>query len=393
MRSIILMLTLFIYAPVLLQAQEGMLWKFQTRESIHASPLVAEDLIYVGSADSTLYAVDKKTGKNVWQYKTAGAVHSSPLSIGNKVCFSSTDGRLYALDKESGTLLWKTSPKEEKVYDTWDYFLSSPKTDGNTIFWGSGDGHMYAIEAEDGSEKWSFATKGIIHRAPVFYADKVYFGSFDGHLYALHRGTGELAWKFRTVGATYFPLGEVQGSAMVHEGTLYFGSRDYNIYALDAESGRGKWNKKMPSWVIATPLAYKDKLYFGISDQYNFYSMNPANGKELWKESLNMRIFSAATGHEERVYFGCLNGKLYGLHHESGTIEWEFQTEGSQEHYDIVYDENGSFRKSFLDTYNNDMHKGEEIIQSLGAILSAPVVEEQTLYFGSSDGRLYAVGL
>jgi outer membrane protein assembly factor BamB len=54
-------------------------------------------MIYIGSFDGRLYALDARTGQEKWSFKTDGEVYSSPAVAGGVVYFSSTDGYLYAV--------------------------------------------------------------------------------------------------------------------------------------------------------------------------------------------------------------------------------------------------------------------------------------------------------
>ena len=180
---------------------------------------------------------------------------------------------------------------------------------------------------------------------------------------------------------------------MVQNGTVYFGSRDYNIYALDATTGTGFWNmKERGSWIVATPLLFRDRIYFGTSDSHTFYAMEAEYGDIVWKLPLNMRAYGSAIEVNETIYFGCFNGKLYAVDPDNGEILWTYQTEGSRENYRNVYDENDEFSDAFV-TIAQDYSKMEDAILSLGSILSTPVEMDGTIYFGSSDGQLYAVGI
>jgi hypothetical protein len=56
--------------------------------------------VYQGSGLPTLSGVK-------WKFHTSGQVISSPAVINGIVYFGSTDGNLYAVDAASGTLKWK----------------------------------------------------------------------------------------------------------------------------------------------------------------------------------------------------------------------------------------------------------------------------------------------
>jgi outer membrane protein assembly factor BamB len=54
-------------------------------------------MVYFGSGDGRLYALDARTGQEKWRFKTDGGVNSSPAVAGGVVYFGSTDGYLYAV--------------------------------------------------------------------------------------------------------------------------------------------------------------------------------------------------------------------------------------------------------------------------------------------------------
>ena len=117
-------------------------------------------------------------------------------------------------------MIWKFSSKGEKKYGLWDYYLSSPKVVEGIVYWGSGDSHLYALDGVNGHLKWKHKTGDIVHASPVIDAKTVYFGSFDGYFYALNKDYGDVIWKINTIGDTYFPKGEIQKSAFVHDGIV-----------------------------------------------------------------------------------------------------------------------------------------------------------------------------
>lgn len=368
-------------------------WKFKTGDRVYASPLIAGEMVYFGSGDHHFYALDRQTGTLKWKFKTGGAVHSSASTNGKLLCFGSADGSLYALNRDSGDLAWKFASGGEKKYGLWDYYLSSPTVADELVYWGSGDGHIYAVDADSGKLKWKHDTGDIVHASPVVYKDKVFIGGFDGHMYALNKHDGSLIWKFKTVGATYFPKGEIQRAALVEDDVVYFGSRDYNIYALDADTGRGKWNMRQPrGWIIATPVEHEDNIYFGTSDAHLFYNMNKKSGEVNWTIPVNMRVYGSAIVHGDLLYFGTFDGKVLGVDLEDGETRWQFQTDASRKNYHAVYGDDGEFREEFV-LYGADYEESENAIHSLGSVLSSPVIDDGVIYFGSSDGHLYAVDL
>ncbi len=384
-------LTLLTIYSINCRSQENIIWKFTAKSGIYSSPVIDNNIIYFGSNDSCLYALDKNTGKTIWSYRTGGQIKSKPLIYNETIIFNSTDGLIYSLNKHNGNEKWQFKTEGEKMYDIWDYYLSSPVSFEGIVYAGSGDSYVYAINAENGQLIWKQKTGDVVHASPVVFNQKVMAGSFDGYFYAFDYKTGDVQWKFKTVGDVYFPKGEIQREAVVYENSVVFGSRDYNIYALNCNTGTGLWNmKESGSWIIATPLVFKGNLYFGTSDSHRFYCMIAQTGEVKWTLPLNMRVYGTASMANGNIAFGCFNGKLYFVNPETGKINSVFQTQESKIRYSDIYASDDSFRKDF-NLFGKETGESEKKILALGSILTSPLVENLTLYFGDANGNFYAL--
>lgn len=393
MKRPILLLICFSFCIFSTNAQDSLLWKFAARSAIYSSPVIDGGIIYFGSNDSNFYALDKNTGAQKWSYKTKGQLKSQACIYKGSVIFNSSDGLIYALDKNNGSPAWQFKTKAEKTYDLWDYYLSSPVVFEDLLYIGSGDSCVYALKAGTGKLVWKYKTMGIVHASPVIAGKKLLIGSFDGYFYALDYKTGKLVWKFNTIGDVYFPKGEIANAAAVYKNSVIFGSRDYNIYALDINSGTGLWNmKERGSWIVATPFVHNDAIYFGTSDSHRYYCMDAVNGDIKWTLPLNMRVYGRAAMNGNKIFFGCFNGKLYGTDYQSGKVEYLFQTPESRARYNSVYTDSDKFKDDF-NLYGNNMEQSEKTILGLGAILSSPLIENDTLYFGDANGYFYSIRL
>ncbi|KIC92680.1 PQQ-binding-like beta-propeller repeat protein [Flavihumibacter solisilvae] len=390
----LVILQLTICLSLLLAAQDlRSLWKFQTRGMIFGSPATDGNLAYVGSTDSTLYAIEIATGKECWQFSTGGAIRSDALVSGQSVYIYSGNGQLYKLVLQTGKLIWSFKSAREKQVDQWDYYHSSPVLAGDRLIFGNGNGNIYALDTLTGRKLWSFPTSGAVHASPAVSGDTVFAGSYDGHLYALNVKTGKLIWKFKTVGDRYFPAGAIQKAVTLYKDAVVFGSRDFNIYAVDKQKGTGFWNwKEKGSWIVASPHLLQDNLYFGTSDSHRFYCIDAGSGEIKWNISVPMRVYGTAASADSIIYFGCFDGKLYGVDEREGKILRTFQTDGSKRNYATVFDDNGHFRKGFV-LYGPDMEITEKAILDLGSVTGTPLIYKRQIIFGSTDGFLYALSL
>ncbi len=369
------------------------IWTFETGGGIHSTPVIQDGIIYIGSSDNNLYAIDQETGKEKWAFKSDGAIYSDVNIQNNQIFFGTNKGSLYALEINSGEIKWKFCSKGEKKLDLWDYYLSSPVSSESLVYWGSGDGHLYALNLTTGEVEWQFDTGSIIHASPVISDGKVLIGNYSGDFYALNQETGDEIWHFKAIGSRYFPNAEFQKAALVHEGVVYIGSRDLNLYALDLKTGRGIWNmqEKGGSWIIATPFIHDKNIYFGTSDTYKFYSLNKNNGRENWSVSINTRSYGSPVGYKDLIIFPGFDGKLRGVNPGTGEVDWLYQSETSKNNYDAVYDVQNNFRKDV--GIHNYTEESENLLLSLGAFINSPLLIEDTIYIGSMDGKLYAINL
>lgn len=71
-----------------------------------SSPAVTNGVVYAGSYDGNLYALDAKTGEKLWSYPAGGFVISSPAVANGVVYIASDVAILYALDARTGAKLW-----------------------------------------------------------------------------------------------------------------------------------------------------------------------------------------------------------------------------------------------------------------------------------------------
>ena len=72
------------------------LWSFTTGGVIQSSPAVADGVLYIGSEDNHVYALNATTGLPLWSF-TAGFVVDFPPAVVNGVLYiGSLDGNVYA---------------------------------------------------------------------------------------------------------------------------------------------------------------------------------------------------------------------------------------------------------------------------------------------------------
>jgi outer membrane protein assembly factor BamB len=82
-----------------LSDQLALRWTFKTEGPVKSSAAIENGMVYVGSDDGQVYALDLRHGQKQWAFKTGGPVESSPLLLAEGLYVGSSDAMLYALSK------------------------------------------------------------------------------------------------------------------------------------------------------------------------------------------------------------------------------------------------------------------------------------------------------
>ena len=81
---------------------------------VSSSPAVADGIVYVGSFDGRVYAVDAAIGGERWRFDTGNVVFSSPKVADGTVYVGSHSGAMYALDAADGELDWRFADRSDR---------------------------------------------------------------------------------------------------------------------------------------------------------------------------------------------------------------------------------------------------------------------------------------
>jgi outer membrane protein assembly factor BamB len=228
----------------------AVLWRFRAG-AIESSPLLHNGLLYFGSWDNKVYALDVKTHRPRWVFKTGNEVKGAPAYAGGTIFIASYDGHVYALNARTGKLKWRGSAQSR--LGGLGTFYSTPAVAYGRVFIGNTDGKVYAFGAGSGHVLWVKGTKGYVYSSPAVWNRTVYIGSGDGHLYALDAATGDVRWRFATGGGIY-------GSPTVIDGVVYIAAGSRNrTWGLDARSGRRIWT--FPDGKYTPVVADEERIY------------------------------------------------------------------------------------------------------------------------------------
>ena len=353
-------------------SDESFLWRYPTGGWVVNAPTVADGVVYVGSDDNSLYALDASTGELLWSFETGDVIRSSPTVTGGVVYVGSNDNHVYALDAGTGELLWS--------YDTGDWVQYSPVVSGGVTYlraYAEGDLRVHALDAMTGEVLWyaekphPFTTSDRF--APVVAGDRVYAPGEFGEFYAFDASTGEVAWSFSAGSGAESP-------PTVSGGVVYLTAVN-TAHALDEATGEPLWSygtERFPARDF--PAVVIDGIYYFSPDSH-IYALDTATGQPIWSYEADDMINTAPVVAEGVVYVGSESGHFYALDAATGTLVW------SLEAVDLALD---SLRSS-LGTGSTGGPSKEMVLMGGNLVLDSPVVADGVLYTESSDGYLRAL--
>jgi len=402
-----------------------LLWHFETGSSVRSSPAVYDGLVYIGSDDGCVYALDAMSGNLKWRYKTGSAVSSSPAVSEGLVYINSQEGSVYALDVKNGKLKWTY---QIGLYYTGSSLYSSPAVADGIVYVGSSDGCVYALDAKNGDLKWkhpihsysSFIDKELeedLHKGIISRELKNMFklnGLVLSENSTVKRGEGNLKsiivdeengmiheiWKEGVSSATlhgntYFsPLSvytrnSIYSSPALFGGTVYVKSGYF--YALDAKNGGSLWKYNMGQGSSSSPTISNGMVYIGSNAGY-VYALDAKNGDLLWKYNTGSPIYTSPAVADSIVYVASWASDVYALDAKNGDLLWKSHTGAGSSSSPAI--SNGMVFIGAddgyvyaLDATNGDLkwkYKTDDRVES------SPAVSNGIVYVGSWDGGIYA---
>ncbi|MCK5233284.1 MAG: PQQ-binding-like beta-propeller repeat protein [Candidatus Aenigmarchaeota archaeon] len=165
-----------------------LLWKFRTGDSIIlGTPLVTKKFVCFGSADNNLYCM-APDGDLLWAVRTGDMVFNNASVYDNVVYFGSRDRHIYALDAKTGNVLWKSRTDIQIA-------ASAPLKISNRIYIGADKLYCFSC---NGQRIRVSELCDAIPSGPDYYKGNVFAGCDDGYFRCFSAEDGRLMWRFHT---------------------------------------------------------------------------------------------------------------------------------------------------------------------------------------------------
>ncbi|MCC6206694.1 MAG: outer membrane protein assembly factor BamB [Gammaproteobacteria bacterium] len=272
-----------------------------------------EGLLYVGTDEGEIIALDPDNGAVRWRTRLSGEVLTIPLASEGALVARTNDGRLTALDPVSGNALWSYSSTVPPLSLRG---ASRPLIDHERVFAGFANGKLAALALDSGEVLWE-VTVGVpegrselermvdIDSDPLLVDGVIYAAAYQARLVALTSVAGSVLWSRE--------LSTAQDMALDSD-TLYLVQDDGRVSAVSRRSGAVIWQQdKLAGRTITAPVLYRGVLY--VADQQGYlHGMSIGDGHFVARFRVSENAISLAPMVSDDVmYIQTIGGALHAF--------------------------------------------------------------------------------
>lgn len=259
-----------------------------------------EDLVYVGTSDGQVQALNAGISSSVWRSELGGEIVSNIAStetgilvVSNPVKTTESipaESILRSLSKETGVPAWTVRlPYSEH------FFLASVK--GSTAIV-SREGLAIAVDGQTGRILWRTQALGRITARPSFFPHGIAFGTAEKQMVIVSPETGAIIFKGST---DFVPTAITHPSPEI----LVVGDERGNVASIDVPGGKNIWKFKSGGGISFASVS-KEGLFITSNDNF-IYLIWMYNGDVIWKRRLPGRVIEGLT-----IVDGFVTALVYG---------------------------------------------------------------------------------
>jgi eukaryotic-like serine/threonine-protein kinase len=194
----------------------------------------------------------------------------------------------------------------------------------------------------------------------------------------------------------------VSGTAAIAGGRTYVGTIGGKLLCLELRTGKVVWeyrslksedpNAFLPGF--QTPVTLTDELVLAGDEDGTLHAVDRETGRQRWSVPTDGEVVGGATVIDDRVIFGSHAQRLFCRKLSDGSPVWEADTQGPVNGSPAIG--NG---QTFVTGCDQpvlrvlDVETGDELttIDLEGLLIATPALKDSKLYFGTSDGIVFAV--
>lgn len=224
-----------------------------TRFGVWATPIVDDELglIYVAALDHNVYALNKSDFTIKWKYDTGGQLSGTPLLADHILYVGTFNSGLVAIDTRTGNVT--------DEFATSGWIWATPVLHEGNLYFGDLQGYVYSLKVEGLVQNWKQRDEehaGGIRGSVAIAEGRVYVGSESKYVTAYALDTGAVVWRNSAPDKVLSDL-VVVGQDVVFT-TL---NEDNLVVGMNIQTGQRSWKVTKPnqdkvnSLLVAPPTA------------------------------------------------------------------------------------------------------------------------------------------
>jgi outer membrane protein assembly factor BamB len=274
-------------------------------------------MLYVGTNDGYLIALDAQTGQEKWRYQSRGPIGQTPAATRDMIVFSNEADQVVAVDAINGKFKWQYKGETPEEYTLRGH--AGVSIDGDLIYTGMSNGALIALRRDTGSLAWSTSLKADADRfmdvdaTPLVMGDTVYASSSSGGVYAVDKTTGLVRWRLPFFDAAQPSATGNVGGITTDGKVLYVSVAELGTYAVDL-SGNVIWRVGAKGGgEPAAPVVHDDMLVYTLASAGLFIAeRKTGNTLEYFDPGEGVSAKPTITG-DGRLYVMSNRGILYAF--------------------------------------------------------------------------------
>ena len=295
-------------------------WQFQAGGPFGSSPAVVDGVVYAGSGDGVVHALELGSGQERWKAELGAEASASLLVVGNLVVAADSAGTIHALSRADGTSVW--------TVQTDGPITGSPAVVGDRIVAATRRGTIFTLEVATGRIAWQTAAVGEISRSVAVAGDTIYL-PVEGEIVAVSASDGSILW--RVTLATDGAVGTPTVASGVVFAALGLDGADVAAHAVgtvDAFTGKPGWRYVSPTQAqVYTPAVAGDRAYVVGHDRL-LVILDATTGAVVWSIERPSEIEALPALVGNVVYIVGNGGPVEAIDATTGTPLWSVPIKG-----------------------------------------------------------------
>jgi outer membrane protein assembly factor BamB len=246
---------------------------------------------------STLYLIERQTGRIEWTRKLRGSPGAGPVLTETHAFVPMINGVL------EGYVLATRDRQTPWIYQSNGRIFNQPVISAQTLGWTTDKGYFYVANANPMKIRARMQTRDAIESRPAYWTPYFYATSIDGYVYAIHERTAETEWKFSAGDAIAEP-------PIAIEGRVYVVPESGGMYCLDGANGLQLWFTP----AVAQFVSKSPTRIYAIDKSKRMLILDAATGARLDVMPLDGSLRKLYNEQTDRVYLVATSGLIQCLH-------------------------------------------------------------------------------